>query len=133
MKKNIVIAILTLIVLTETVYIAGFSRPKFRKRPHAVQKLTPEEAAVRKDSNKLVKSGFKKIKQKDLNGAFADCTKAMQIDEKNSAAFRCRAYVRLKNNDEKGVISEFETALKVNPNDKVSKVMLKKIKTKNNG
>ncbi|HMU44059.1 MAG TPA: tetratricopeptide repeat protein [Ignavibacteriaceae bacterium] len=69
------------------------------------------------EADKYYKSGFDKFRQGDMNGALQDQNKAIELDNNNYKAFHERAVIKVNQKNYVEAIKDFESAIRLNPND----------------
>jgi len=60
---------------------------------------------------------YEKSKSSDLDAAFADFNRALQLDPKNAKVYHARGITKLERGDLDGTIADFNHALQLNPKD----------------
>ena len=80
--------------------------------------LLSTENAYADDSFTLYQNAINKVKSGNLNQAVIDLNKAIEINPVFTAAYLLRADIKLYYKDYKGAISDYETALDINPKTK---------------
>ena len=58
-----------------------------------------------------------KINEGDLQGAIADCNKAIEVDPKDARAYRYRGHAKEDLGDLQGAIADYNKAIEVDPKD----------------
>ena len=84
---------------------------------HAGQPEQEEAPPSKNDAavSELITRGIQKGKRKDLNGAIADFTKAIQLDQKEAKGYANRAYARQLKKDVAGALADYNRALELDP------------------